>query len=216
MSNYRPAALRFFEKVDRSGGPDACHLWQAAIYKGQGYGKFGWNYRSEYAHRAAWLLAGKVIPAGMCVLHRCDNRLCVNVRHLFLGTKKDNTLDMILKGRSAFQTRPEMLKHYGNRFAARLSDEHIREICKKYVAGSHTRAMLAEKYSVSAVTISRILKAHHISSSRYHKLTDYQVLEVRLLVTNGKSHREVAERFGVSKSAIGYIVKGKRRRYATV
>jgi hypothetical protein len=51
------------------------------------------------AHRLAWELANGPIPAGLSVLHRCDNPRCVNVDHLFLGTQRDNVLDSICKGR---------------------------------------------------------------------------------------------------------------------
>jgi hypothetical protein len=50
-------------------------------------------------HRLAWEMANGPIPAGMCVLHACDNRACINVEHLFLGTYQDNALDMVAKGR---------------------------------------------------------------------------------------------------------------------
>lgn len=52
------------------------------------------------AHRFSWLLNFGDIPKGMCVLHRCDNSLCVNPKHLFLGTQRDNVLDMFAKGRA--------------------------------------------------------------------------------------------------------------------
>ena len=58
------------------------------------------NGKQTYAHRAAWEQSHGPIPAGMMVLHRCDNPPCVNVDHLFLGTARDNMLDMVMKGRN--------------------------------------------------------------------------------------------------------------------
>jgi len=54
------------------------------------------------AHRLAWEEAKGPIPDGLFVLHRCDVRGCINVDHLFLGTAKDNTHDMMAKGRARF------------------------------------------------------------------------------------------------------------------
>lgn len=56
-------------------------------------------------HRAAWTVANGPIPEGLFVLHHCDNRRCVNVEHLFLGTGLDNMRDMAAKGRHHNQTR---------------------------------------------------------------------------------------------------------------
>jgi hypothetical protein len=56
------------------------------------------------AHVVAWELKNGPVPKGMCVCHSCDNTLCVNSDHLFLGTHKENTHDMIRKGRHRFAT----------------------------------------------------------------------------------------------------------------
>jgi HNH endonuclease len=78
-------------------GP-GCWDWQRAV-NSVGYGRIARNGTRVYAHRAAYELAYGPIPKDMCVLHSCDNRRCVRPDHLFLGTKRDNMLDMAAKGR---------------------------------------------------------------------------------------------------------------------
>jgi hypothetical protein len=97
----KPLSARFWAKVDKRG-PDDCWEWTgAAIAKG--YGKISRGPRGGgqlAAHRVSWILAKSEIPDGQMVLHRCDNRLCVNPSHLFLGTNTDNMRDMVSKGRN--------------------------------------------------------------------------------------------------------------------
>lgn len=64
-----------------------------------GYGTVGGRVLGTQAHRTAWELAHGAIPKKMCVCHRCDVPLCVNLDHLFLGTHRDNTRDSVAKGR---------------------------------------------------------------------------------------------------------------------
>jgi len=65
-----------------------------------GYGRIMINYKSWLAHRWVWTQHYGPIPDGMFVLHRCDNRMCINIEHLFLGTATDNSSDMVSKDRS--------------------------------------------------------------------------------------------------------------------
>ncbi len=75
-----------------------CWVWPGNRIKG-GHGKVCLGGRKGYVHRIVWQLVKGDIPAGLCVLHRCDNPICVNPKHLFLGTQGDNMRDMHSKGR---------------------------------------------------------------------------------------------------------------------
>lgn len=87
---------RFFSKVDRSS---SCHTWTARIDPVSGYGRFLYNGKNTNAHRVSYILAYGDIPDGLFVLHKCDNRKCVNPAHMFLGRDADNALDKVKKGR---------------------------------------------------------------------------------------------------------------------
>jgi hypothetical protein len=79
---------------------NGCINWVGFVDNG-GYGRLTINGVRDGAHRWAWRLTYGEIPDGMFVLHRCDNRLCVNTDHLFLGTICDNNKDRKNKDRSA-------------------------------------------------------------------------------------------------------------------
>lgn len=102
--DWRPSHWVAFWRRVRVDSGFKCWEWTGLVDQG-GYGRLSLRekgrVRSECAHRLAWRLAYGPIPDGLCVCHRCDNRRCVRIDHLFLGTPKDNTRDMIQKGRKA-------------------------------------------------------------------------------------------------------------------
>lgn len=98
---------RFWMKATK-GAPDECWDWHCST-KGKGYGQFWYNGKPQRAHRIAWEIEKGNVPKRLNVLHRCDNRKCVNPAHLYLGTNSDNMLDMYRKRRRqtpAFKSRP--------------------------------------------------------------------------------------------------------------
>lgn len=101
------------------------------------------------AHRAAWILYRGAIPNGMLVLHRCDNPPCVNPKHLYLGTPKQNMVDKMRRGR--FKTGVGT-KQPG----AKLHDDEITQIRSKYKEGITQRA-LSREYGVSQSVISTVI-----------------------------------------------------------
>ena len=134
----RNPVVRFLEKtaVDERG----CHIWQSTIHR-DGYGKFWFKGANPQAHRVAYTLFKGEIPDGMCVLHKCDVRKCVNPEHLFLGSLLDNIADMDTKGRR--KTRAVL--HVGQVVMARA-----------LLAAGLSQQWIADTFGVHQATISRL------------------------------------------------------------
>lgn len=65
---------------------------------GAGYGEVVVNQKKWLAHRYAWFIANGAIPNGLHVCHRCNNKGCINVEHLYLATNQQNASDAVRDG----------------------------------------------------------------------------------------------------------------------
>lgn len=121
---------RFWSKVNIKT-PEDCWEWEASLlHSGYGrfrVGKYKTTRRMMVAHRFSWMLTNGSIPVGLFILHKCDNRKCVNPNHLFIGTFQDNSRDMCSKGRHYMQTHGEIFKGEKNP-RAKHSEESILNI----------------------------------------------------------------------------------------
>ena len=116
-----------------------CWEWTGATTRG-GYGQVMDGKKNLRAHRAAYMLFVGDIPDGMLVCHSCDNPLCINPDHLWLGDTVANTQDKIMKGRSI---KGESVA------SSKLTDEAVKEIR----AADMNIYVAAEKFRVSPVTV---------------------------------------------------------------
>jgi hypothetical protein len=140
-SNKLSPAQRLWSQTAWTG---ECLEWTGLVTHA-GYGTlpvYGYQY---FAHRLAWQLTCGVIPAGLSVLHKCDNPPCVYPDHLFLGTQKDNMADCARKGRIARQQ--------GERSpAARLTNAQVLAIRNDH----RSRKAIAADYNVGPTCIFSI------------------------------------------------------------
>lgn len=139
---------RFWNRVTICGFEE-CWIWKSH----QPRASIRIKGRCYWAARIAFILARKISPKGLCVCHSCDNRLCVNPLHLWLGTDADNSHDCINKGRSKLK-----LNCCGElNPMSKLTEKDVMAIRSARKGGAKP-LHLAAKFSVSPGTISAICK----------------------------------------------------------
>lgn len=102
------------------------------------------------SNRAAWLVFNGSIPPDKRVLHRCDVPSCVNPTHLFLGTMKENSCDMVNKRRNRYP----VLKGESNPMS-KLTIHKASEIKSLYACGDYSLMDLASRFGVTRSTVFR-------------------------------------------------------------
>lgn len=132
-------------------GPDDCWPWTGSV-NSMGYGQLRRNGRAVYAHRLAYSLEYGWVE-GLSVCHSCDNPVCCNPRHHFLGTQADNMADMARKGRGG-GTSPSG-DDSPNRKLSSIEVKEIRELAR---SGTISQAQIAARFGVKQPTVNCIVR----------------------------------------------------------
>lgn len=114
----------FWANADRQGD---CLVWRGGFAR-RGYGVATWRGRARLAHRVAYELRNGPIPAGLNVLHACDNPPCIEPAHLWVGTQSENLLDAGRKGRLIGRQRDAAIRRTGPSFGLQVAPEIVKEL----------------------------------------------------------------------------------------
>lgn len=129
---------------------DTESCWEWPGWKGgNGYGRLRHNGRVVSAHRFAFQLKNGEIGESVCVLHKCDNRLCCNPNHLFSGTRRDNAIDMANKRRNKLNLGEANARH-------KLTSEDVHKIRKMIDSGEYAGQDIAAMFGVAGSLVSKI------------------------------------------------------------
>lgn len=185
--------LDYYSEPRESG----CREWTSATDE-DGYGLLWWNGRKHGAHRLAWENHHKKSAAGRLICHTCDNPGCINPLHLFDGTPKQNSADMVAKQR---QARGE--RHGG----ARLSENDVRNIR----TDQRSQRAIAAAFDVAQTTIGLVKHRKswkHVEGEVFlpDRITEETVRAI-LLSPLGKTL--ASRKFGVARSWVQSIRKGE-------
>lgn len=193
----------------------------------RGYGMQAIRGKGCTTHRLSkFIFHGFDIDSKLFVCHHCDNRKCFNPDHLFIGTNRDNMIDMFKKGRGN-RSRGEMSPF------SKLSNEKV-HIIKAMREDGETYTSIALNFGVYPATIRCVCKQEtwaHIgeaaqdmtdkikeklidaaargSSNGNAKLSESDIPAIKKMRKDGETYKEIGQRFGVSRVMVGAICQGK-------
>lgn len=226
-----PLSERFWRHVNKRSA-DECWEWRGHKLK-TGYGTFNLNAsranrECTTAQRVAWHLTNGEIPQGKDICHRCDNPPCVNPAHLWVGTPKENTHDMIRKDRhrsgwvpgekngQSILTESDVLKireHHSNDAYSRnelasifgVSESAIKKVCYGYT-WKHLKATVSDMARRGRRVTSGLIGEKNPAC----KISPTTVLEIRRMYAEGKySQDKIGSFYGLKQTQVSRIIRGE-------
>lgn len=198
-------SARFWAKVDRSGGADACWLWHGAFCARHPYGKIKFSKATRYAHHVT---IGAIPNKGFVVDHLCRNTLCVNPAHLDVVTVYEN----VVRGKCS------MLKTHcrnGHEYSPGnviMQDGHRRcAICRRQNMLAHCERMKKLRVEMDPRGFSyrggrpKLLGENHPNAI----MTNVQVIEIKKRLRNGIKKSVIAHEVGVPCNLVYNVASGR-------
>lgn len=200
---------RFWSRVDRSGGPNACHIWLAGRSE-RGYGTVTFRGKRFIAHRVAYFLTFGEWPEPFG-LHDCDTPLCCNPAHVIPGTQAENMADKAAKGRA-----PSGDEHWARRTPERVlrGEDHwskqTPDHMNRYATGdrhgskTHPGCYPSGDRHYSHTRPELVARGERARSA---KLTESIVRDIRSEYDAGATMQAIADRHNISLSSAYRVIR---------
>lgn len=198
-----------------TGAPNDCWNWLGHLDR-HGYGVLNRSGKTLRAHRFVYEAMVGPIPAGLSLMHSCDNPPCVNPNHLTPGTNAENVADCVQKER---HNRGEEM------WSAKLTEAQVIEARLEFATGRYTQSELAAKYGLTSGPMSNLLYGdtwRHLphaaskpellkggSRSHFAKLDEEKVSAIRAKYATGDfTQTELAAEYGLTPTPMSQLLRG--------
>ncbi len=186
--------IRISGSIDRRS-PDECWPWTGGVTN-MGYGRLYIHKQAYLAHRLSFFMAFGRDPLSLHVCHKCDNPICCNWNHLFLGTAQDNIIDRVRKGRTAS----------GDRNGSRTHPERL-ATGDRNGSKTHPERVVRGEFHFWKLHPEKMIRGQ---DRKQAKLTESDVVAIRQRYASGASKQsELCKEFGISTGLVSGLVNKK-------